>query len=203
MTGCVSGRTILMASELSYIWTLRRGQGENPRHHWNRVGWKRMSYGHFLRDGEVNECGLVKALCKLPTLPGSLDNLGAFQANFGQTVAEPCPSGLCGVNNVARVLGKLDYTCREGLSWLTTQIHNESRGHSWQRPLTTLHVREKPHTELSAFCIAYLPSESILLNEFLVLTFPLRPALSNQNCAAIVSWHLTNPSNSITTNKNV
>lgn len=158
MTGCVSGRTILMASELSYIWTLRRGQGENPRHHWNRVGWKRMSYGHFLRDGEVNECGLVKALCKLPTLPGSLDDLGAFQANFGQTVAEPCPSVLCGVNNVARVLGKLDYTCREGLSWLTTQIHNESRGHSWQRPLTTLHVREKPHTELSAFFLHCVPA---------------------------------------------
>lgn len=58
---------------------------------------------HLLRDGEVNESGLVTGLHKLPTLPCSLVDPRAFQQDFGQTVAEPCPQGLCGGGKVAGV----------------------------------------------------------------------------------------------------
>lgn len=46
-----------------------------------------MFFRHLIGDGEVSESGLVTAPHKLPTLPCSLDDLGAFQQDFGHTVA--------------------------------------------------------------------------------------------------------------------
>lgn len=53
-----------------------------------------MFCGCLVGDGEMNESGLVTVSPKLSTLLCPLDDLGAFQQDFGHTAPEPCPCGL-------------------------------------------------------------------------------------------------------------
>lgn len=78
--------------------------------------------------------------------------------------------------------------------------------HGWLGLSCTLHFREHPQIELPASCPAFLsPEQTLKSNWYLLFTNGLRPASSNQSCAAGSSFTsiLTNQSSFIMTNQNV